>query len=168
MKAVYGEIVDIKLIRSRAMMSVTMEVPIEFHRAVVNLLNVGGPALLTPTHIEAPFGVIDSAAKHERAEPAPAEPEPAGEKVVDHPRRHSFGGLGPLCSLAVRWCKDEKFQAWLEKEFDAPIKSEQDASEFIRTYCGVSSRADLDTNPDAKATFEDVREAYSAYLARAA
>ena len=165
MKAVYGEVVDIKLVRSRAMLAVTMEVPIEFHRAVVNLLSVGGPALLTPTHIEAPFGVVDSEVKHEL--PAQAAPA-AAEKVVDHPRKHSFGGLGPLCSLAVRWCKDEKFQKWLAMNFDCPINNEQDASEFIRTYCGVSSRADLDTNEDAKSMFEVVREGYSAHLARAA
>jgi|SRR6185437_897860 len=54
---------------------------------------------------------------------------------------------GPLCTLAARWCKDPAFQAWIG------VDTEHEAANEIRNSCGIRSRSELDSNPNAAARF---------------
>lgn len=66
---------------------------------------------------------------------------------------------GPLCLLAVQWCKDPEFQIW------ADVQDEESAKQFILTTCGVDTRKDLDTNSHAAADFDDyIRKPYMVHL----
>ncbi len=176
MKAVYGEVVDLKLVRTRSVLAITIEVPIEAHRAVVNLLTIGEPALLHPGAIPAPFGVVESP---EQAEPAAPAAEKTAEKPAeppaktDHPAAQKptgahhggFGDLPPLCSLCVRWCSNPAFREWLAEAFLVDIPNEEEAAAFIRSYCGVKSRKELDTDPLARTLFDtDIRAPYMEHL----
>lgn len=80
---------------------------------------------------------------------------------------------GELSRLAGIWCLDERFQNWLQTFYmiawtDAGAHEELDeerAAHVVRWLCGVTSRADLDHNTEAKALFDELfRIPYSQYL----
>jgi hypothetical protein len=63
--------------------------------------------------------------------------------------------IGPLCSLAVRWCQDKDFQQWAEAE------TEEQARDHILNICGVESRKEIDQDAEAAALFnEEIRVPY--------
>lgn len=65
-------------------------------------------------------------------------PEPPKEK------------LGPLATLAVQWCKSPEFQHWLgDEDID-----EATARQTVLSACGITSRKELDANPEAASRFE--------------
>lgn len=61
-----------------------------------------------------------------------------------------------LCVMACCFCRDRQFWAWIREldgtgfDFD-----ERDAKSFILIVCGVKSRNELDTNPEAAKLFHD-------------
>jgi len=91
--------------------------------------------------------------------------------------------VGPLCRLAAQWCKDAEFQRWLWDAHDGTVDAvinampAAPAAEFgdatttdvaarvVRMLCGVQSRRELDTNPNAGRSFHKlIREPYHHYL----
>jgi hypothetical protein len=74
-------------------------------------------------------------------QPVPPEPKPRER-------------LGDLCYRAVQWCNDPEFLRWVASHTDLPrpVTAEK-ARQWILMSCGVSSRKDLDLNPEAAAAF---------------
>jgi len=70
---------------------------------------------------------------------------------------------GALCLLAVQFCRDGRFQKWLNTpewdclsrwwEPDLKVPGEDDARRLICDICGIESRKQLDTDDDAAAAF---------------
>lgn len=62
---------------------------------------------------------------------------------------------GALAKLAGMWCADPHFIAWLTEvgDFALPLTTD-DASEVVRVWCGVASRADLDHDARAADAFQ--------------
>jgi len=67
-----------------------------------------------------------------------------------------------LALLAVQWCKDPDFWEWMNEAtefmafhapYDYEVESEQNASSAIKRWCGISSRKELNTNPEAAEIF---------------
>lgn len=81
----------------------------------------------------------------ETAIPAPRDPEPKARK---------------LSSLAGLLCNYETFRAWCEKESGEECPDSDSAAEVIRMLCGIESRAELDTNPEAAKVFRGLLERY--------
>lgn len=79
------------------------------------------------------------------------------------------GPVGPLCLLAVQWCKEPLFWEWIREKNedgqDSNTLDEVGARWVILANCGgLKSRRELDTNPSAAALFHELfREPYSAY-----
>ena len=66
---------------------------------------------------------------------------------------------GAMCKLAGIWCKDAEFQQWVEAE------NEEQAAQFVRWKCGVKSRSEIDSNPEAANKFQQlVRIPYMNWL----
>ena len=57
--------------------------------------------------------------------------------------------------LAGMWCADPRFWEWLNSDGERHIGSETEAAEYVRTICGVQSRADIDHNPQAEKIFHN-------------
>lgn len=86
--------------------------------------------------------------------------------------------IGPLCTLAVTWCRDPDFQDWLAARFseqwDAVIASTKASeraadltAEALRRVLAIKSRRDLDTDAAAARRFTTlIRAPYRAYLGR--
>jgi hypothetical protein len=95
-------------------------------------------------------------------------PPAASEPEKPRYQKPAIGGMG---MLAVRWCKDPEFQAWVAQQthggaFDAMDRApEAECKEFILKKCGVTSRKYLDTDPIAHDLFqEDIRGPYMKHL----
>lgn len=78
--------------------------------------------------------------------------------TFDGERVHKAHFPDGLCGLAVRWCGDAHFQAWIAGEFfdevDAADKSgEELAKAIICALCKIDSRKQLDTAPGAEMIF---------------
>ena len=75
--------------------------------------------------------------------------------------------IGPLCKLAVQWCKDPVFWEWLN-QFRVVCwgtKNEEDAKGEILRICNISSRKELDTNFTSKNLFNsEIRKPYMDWL----
>lgn len=70
--------------------------------------------------------------------------------------RYDREPLGDLCWRAVQWCKDPAFWDFLKQAVCNPgseISNENDARYVVQAVCGVESRKELDTNPEAARKF---------------
>ena len=78
---------------------------------------------------------------------------------------------GPLCVLACRWCAMPEFWAWVNSCIQPgdgfQVSSKEDAAEFIKKNCSISSRKDLDLVPSAAMTFGiQIRTPFMAWQAK--
>jgi hypothetical protein len=89
--------------------------------------------------------------------PAPVEPpKPESERLKP----------GPLCMLAVQWCKDRKFQLWLSDRWGDYPGGTDEQNTAIRLKCvlEIQSRRELDTNEQAANRFQTlIRLPYMKY-----
>jgi hypothetical protein len=74
---------------------------------------------------------------------------------------------GPLAQWVAMRCQEPHFQAWLYRQdrerwiAAAGEDAEEVAANVIRAICGVDSRAELDSNPEAAARLHKlIREPY--------
>lgn len=64
---------------------------------------------------------------------------------------------GALAQWAAMRCQEPQFMAWMGRVFpDQPCRTPEEAAQAIRTICGVESRAELDNNPIAQETFDEL------------
>lgn len=72
---------------------------------------------------------------------------------------------GELARLAGRLCNDVEFQEWLAGNFAREKVDSNAAAALVRAICGVSSRAQLDSNADAAQTFhETIRKPFNEWV----
>jgi hypothetical protein len=99
----------------------------------------------------------------------PGLPIVLGRLVMDHekpkadiviPRSEDKPKGGPLAQLAGQWCHEENFREFLMAAGGSEIHSSTQAADWVRNFCGVTSRAEIDSNPDAKAKFLRLRADY--------
>lgn len=90
--------------------------------------------------------------------PAPA-PRPTGTTAGKAPDEAGKSGIHPLVQKAGILAKSEAFKQWLINA--APMGSDwDDPVAFIRSECGIQSRKELATNPEAAAKFEKLVQRY--------
>ena len=75
-----------------------------------------------------------------------------------------------LARRAAILCKDLQFRTFVARRcgFSSGEFSAVAAGEFVRAICGISSRRDLDTTPEAAASFEKLRTDFDAWRGRIA
>lgn len=84
-----------------------------------------------------------------------------GESPKTGPVQEKLKG-GTLSKLAGIWSNDDQFLEFLMSEY--PSRLHQDPANFIRDYCGVSSRAYIDHNTGSQSRFMDLRKQYMEWL----
>lgn len=84
---------------------------------------------------------------------------------------------GPLARSAAMLCQDRAFRLYLDRRKrhklglshqDLPdgTHDEQDARDWLCAACGIQSRAELDHNPTAAATFRTIKTRFTRWNAR--
>ena len=74
--------------------------------------------------------------------------------------------MGDACYWTVVRCQEPLFWEFLESECPGQsIKNKFDAAELVKTVCGVDTRKELDTNPEANKYWNtDIREPYRLFV----
>lgn len=75
--------------------------------------------------------------------------------------------LGDLCWRAVQWCKTPEFWDWVAGQCQChpAAVEEKQAREYILLKCGIDTRKELDTNPEAARKFNQfIRGPYQKHL----
>lgn len=72
---------------------------------------------------------------------------------------------GPLAKLAGMWCNDLRFHEWLRVVHEVQVYTPDAAANIVREWCGIGSRAELDSNEAAAHNFHGfIREPFAEYL----
>lgn len=140
---------DLKVIKSRGQFQIVLEAPLEQMARFVEMFGAPCPGAEIPVAVA-------------RLAMPGAEPKP--EKVSK-----PFASL-PASQQAAMKSGDAVFQEWLAKRFPEAWQrlsheegwgdSKEIAAEMIRDYCGVKSRADIDSNRDAALGWAKLLRAY--------
>lgn len=150
--AIRADYADQKRVLTRKVLQIILEVPIEQHEHVNSVIGLPsmpgeskwvGLALLDPDVVEK-----TEAGPSKQKEIYQSKPE--GEKAV---------------TRAVVLCKDKKFRKWLMLVDNT---SEDATAGFLRSECGIISRAQIGTLPNALKIFLDIERAYREATGQAA
>jgi hypothetical protein len=138
--AIQGDYVDLRFVKSRKVAQVILEIPIETAARFVEAFGTPNPATGVPVALA-------------RLNTEKQEREPKGEPVNSpNPPKG-----GKMCQKAGILCKEGAFQKW------SGCDSEIDTANFIRTYCGILSRTELDENENAARRFRQLVADYNAW-----
>lgn len=150
---------DWKLIKTRGVVQVVMEVPLADADAAYDVL--GG----MPVHgKERWFGIaaLKSTAEEDRAAPrqddAPTTSRPDGAK-------RNWQDIQPAAQAGIR-CAEPLFRAFLREVKRFGHCDEQDAAVAVRDICGVKSRVELGTKQAARVIWHQLDTEYLAWRER--
>lgn len=142
---------DFKLVKTRKVVQIVLEIPVEHANAVLDVLG-GMPDPSRETWVGVALLTPDA------AKPQPVDqPRPAGAK---RPYRDL-----PKPQQAGMRCDEAAFVSFLKEERPDDWHEATDAAECVRLICGVSSRADLATNHAAGVIWHQLDSQYQAWKA---
>ena len=163
---------DWKLVKTRKVVQIVFEVPIEYEKAAYAVL--GG---MPDAAAEKWFGIVrlpvnDDDMKEVMPntvagpDKAKSVSDPSTDKTQPGRVADKASGRAPM-SLAQRagmLCNDRLFWIFLEKRFPFGCHDPDDAAWIVRRACGVKSRADIDASNVAAAQWHEIDEAYRAWM----
>jgi hypothetical protein len=150
-RAVYS---DFKLVRTRSVIQVILEVPIEDSDAAYEVL--GG---MPQPSKERWFAI---AALKDQKDSTPSVPQP--QPVPDKPQagaKRSWKDLAPSQQAGIR-CDEPSFQEFLKAEY--ALIDVRNAASCVRAICGIASRAELNTNQKARVIWHQLNDQYQAWM----
>lgn len=160
MRAALGRVANIKSFPSMGIARLEIEVPIESYVDVVGML-FGQDALVTVAGPDLKdqlgrYGV------HDAGEGDPPSPDdlpqtPPADAPVDASGLTKLSGI--LCKNPAFWRFLNVFDVAYWKS-GAKCSDEADAARYVRYYCHIDSRRELDTNIEAAADFHVLRRAW--------
>ena len=148
--ALSGEYADLKLIKTRSVMQVIIEIPVEQGEQIVRLFGIPQPG--KPVHV----------ALARLAEPNTIEPE----------RRRTFDQLLPAQQAGIR-CNEPRFRKFLQERHETawmlalsnnPDDLTEAAAVTVRALCGVHSRAELSQTPTAEIAWISLQQEFDHWL----
>jgi len=141
-----GTYSDIKLIRSRKVAVVCVEIPIEAATAFVNAFGMPDPASET---------WVALARINNMQNDTPKEKRPFSEL--------------PAAQQAALACKREAFQRYVyEQDGSGLVMDEDHTADYVRNWCGVESRSELASNANAAYQWEMLYQNFQLWLEDAA
>lgn len=156
MKAIYGTVARVIDVPSGGLSYLRVEFPVEHHAEATKLF-YGKRVLVALSDLQMPFGLV------EPQEEFPDAPTDAHDE--QEPKRK---GPGPLARSAAMVCQDERFHRYVDHVCDEIGCDEERAAVFVRSFCGITSRSELDADPVAQQLFAQLMEAYREHIAESA
>lgn len=151
--AISGSFADYRLVKSRSVLQLVIEVPVEQQGAAFAALGYPLPGTEIPVAVarmNSPAGTHQPS--NERIEatgssPGKDAPRPVGEPSSAYQRYHNASAPQRAVMRAAMLAKDVRFRAWIPQQDDCPFGtpfdtvSETEAEIYIRTRCcGSNSR----------------------------
>jgi len=135
------------MVKTRKVLVLSFEVPLEAQADVMAALGTPMP--------DAETWVAIARLREPGAEPASVPVEPAsGPDMLPPPKPRKS-----LAQIAGILCSSGAFQKWCGS------KSADEAAEWLRGHCNITSRSQLDTNEDAAFIFRDLKGEFDAWMA---
>jgi hypothetical protein len=158
MTAIEATFVDLRTVKTRAVLQIILELPLE--RADEALQALGG---IPQPGTDRWVGIARLTPPEARAEPA----EPHKDLARSMAGKARYAAQTPGERAVVRagvLAKDERFQAWLVETGRTGQPNEHVAADFIRRACRCQkSRSEIATDPDCLRHFEAFEAAYRDY-----
>jgi hypothetical protein len=153
-RAIYA---DWKLIKTRSVVQVVLELPVEQADAAYEVL--GGMPVAAK---ERWFGV--AAIRNPEASPGASvtQPGPVTQPRPDRVKR-DWRDLPPSQQAGIR-CEEPAFLTFLADERPDDLREVEDAADCVRMICGVVSRSELNTNQKARVIWHQLNDQYEAWL----
>lgn len=158
MTAVQAAFSEIQIIKSRSVMVLKCEVPLEVADKVLAALGgipiPGEERWLALARIMPP-----------EARPEPAEPHKDLARSMDGRARYAEQTPGEQArTRAALLAKDPRFQGWLTAAGRTIQADERTAAEYIREWCGCEeSRREIATDPEKLRAFERLEGSFQLY-----
>ena len=163
-EAVLGTFSEVKILKTRSVLQIIVEVPIENADEALKALG-GVPQPGTERWVGVALAPKERNAIKPKDEfagyPANSIVE-ADPKDLSKPKR-PFNSL-PLSQQAGIRCKDGQFHDFLCIREDTPDIPEEQVPDLVRAICLISSRAQLDTNDICAQKWRKLEEEFQAYL----
>jgi len=142
----WGDFADFKLIKTRSVALLCIEIPIEQAEAAIKMFGIPQPGKQIPVAIARLSMAPTPSGGSEAHPPAPSDaspPEPSDTRNLDRSAaaKDRYEALSPsekIRVLCVRRCEDPRFQAWASESEGAAEVSERQAAAFVRRYIGGS------------------------------
>jgi hypothetical protein len=155
---ILGTYADLKIIKTRSVVQIVVEVPLERGKEVTDLLGLPQPSAEIPVVVAR----MDADKIAERSNVVQIEDHrPASDDMDDEPHTPPR----PLSQIAGILCNSGAFQCFIQESSDGwdhrPTTDE--AAEWLRGNCGVTSRSQLNTDPTAALRFKKIRAEYEAW-----
>lgn len=128
--AIEGDYADFKIVKTRSVAQLVVEIPIEQAADMVRMFGVPVPG--SPVRVAV-------ARLHETPQ---IEATAAPANTNGH---RSWGELSPAQQAGIR-CAEPAFQKFLREEGDSAVSDTESAAAYVRLVCGVHSRAHLTGN----------------------
>jgi len=132
--AMQGDYVDLRFVKGRKVCQIVIELPIEAGAQFVAAFGTPDPSTTIPVAIA-------------RIDTAPTTERKAG---------------GKLAQRAGIICGEGAFKKFIQSEFNA--SSDCDPAQFLRNYCGVKSRSELDHDRHSSDIFRSLELHYITWL----
>lgn len=160
--AIAGTFADYCLIKSRGVLQLRIEIPVE--RQAEAFAALGYPVPGKDIHV-AVARLAQPVSPPANQEGCTSVGDPRGTCIASQPagepkQRKPFHTL-PAVQRAAMLCQDERFRAWIARyEGDEHWPSQEEAASWLRSEIGIDSRTRLSTNAEALAKFELIETAY--------
>jgi hypothetical protein len=142
--AIQATFSDFRLVKGRKVAQLVLEIPLE--QADAALSTLGG---IPQPHSERWVALA-------RLNGHVPEPKPDKEK-------QRWRDLRLAAQASIR-CTEPVFWRFIQDEYKAPSHDEEQAAKFVRRYCGVESRSELNLNPSSAEAWERLESKYQAWL----
>ncbi len=137
---IQGTYSDFKTVKSRKVLQIIVEVPIENMQQALNVL--GAPNPHAETHVAI----------------APLKPEATeGKPTVVESKQPA-----PLAQKIAILCQEQMFIKFLNERVDW-VSNKETAAECIRRCCKVKSRSEIEANQEATAKWESIYSQFQAW-----
>lgn len=162
-----GSYAGLRLVKTRRVAVIEIELPIEALPKIVNVLGAPDPASEVPVAIAKLSADAARAPSPTAEENRPSNSKPDGEAARPraNPRaknsweRTPWHELSRTKQAAIR-CSDERFSEYIAARLPNLSADFTPIPEIVRSFCGVRSRAELDENQDAAARWEELDADY--------
>jgi hypothetical protein len=146
--AIAGTYSDFKIIRSRKVAQLVVEVPIEQAQALITALGLPNPAEETWVAVARLQKAQEGKEWADYRKEALKQITPPTASPVDLKAHRRFEDL-PLPQQAALACQDMEFREWLRESYDGDVLDITSAAEAVRCWCHVDSRSQIQPGTDA-------------------
>lgn len=137
--AILGTYSDFKLVKTRSVVQVVIEVPVERSKEVTDLLGMPMPG----SEIHIGFARIDVS------------------KMQQEPVKIGRVGNAQMAGIL---CNEGGFRTYLSERMGREVPDADEAAKVVRLACSVKSRADLDTDKHGAKLWRDLKADYELWL----